>query len=342
MNISIISPFDAHLHLRNGEMSHIVTPMSAAQFSDVIVMPNLQPPIKTVKEALGYKSTLTTIVTADCNYHMALYLTESTTIEEVKKAAENPNIIGFKLYPLNATTGSQDGISNLKNVYHIFTEMEKLKVPLMIHGEVTRPNVDIFDREKVFIEEVLKDIIKEFPNLKITLEHITTEDAVTFVMENNIVATITAHHLMINRNAMFMVDEKTALNSHNFCLPLVKAREHQVALIKAATSGNPKFFAGTDSAPHTISCKESSCVCAGCFTGLHAVELYTTVFSKVDKLDKLEDFMSIFGRIHYNIEIPDNNYIFIEEKFWEIPEKVDKNGLTPFMAKKILKYKMGG
>ena len=339
MSIKIVKPFDAHLHLRTGEMSHLVTPMSAAQFSDVIVMPNLQPPIKTVESALAYRKTLTLF--ASCNYHMTLYLTESTTIEEVKKAAENPNVIGFKLYPLNATTGSQDGISDLKNVYHLFAEMEKLRVPIMIHGEVTRSEVDIFDREKVFIEEVLKDIVKEFPNLEITLEHITTEDAVKFVMNNNIVATITAHHLKMNRNAIFTVGEKTALNPHNFCLPVAKARRHQEALIRAAISGSPKFFAGTDSAPHPISCKESSCGCAGCFTGLHAVELYTAVFDKFNKLDKLEDFMSIFGRIHYNIVIP-QKHIVIEDKAWKIPKSLDQNGLTPFMAGETLQWKIKG
>jgi dihydroorotase len=337
--INIIKPFDAHLHLRVDKMAELVAPMSANQFSDVVVMPNLQPPVKTVDEALDYKKRLKGY--ADCNYHMALYLTEGTSIEEIQKAAENPNIIGFKLYPMNATTGSQDGISDIKNVYHLFAEMEKLRVPLMIHGEVTRPEVDIFDREKIFIEEVLTDIVKTFPKIKITLEHITTEDAVQFVMNHDIVATITAHHLMINRNAIFTVAEKTALNPHNFCLPIAKAEKHRKALLIAAMSGNSKFFAGTDSAPHPLSCKESSCGCAGCFTGLHAVEMYTTAFVEWKQESKLEDFLSIFGRIHYGIDIPDEN-ITIEEHHWEIPKTLGENGLTPFMACKTLEWKVEG
>jgi dihydroorotase len=213
--MNIVKPFDGHLHLRVGEMAHLVTPMSAKQFSDVVIMPNLQPPIKTVDDAMNYRKKLVDY-DSTCNYHMTLYLTESTTIEEIQKVSDNKDILGFKLYPLNATTGSQDGISDLKKVYHLFEAMEKLRVPLMIHGEVTRPEIDIFDREKVFIEEVLIDIVEKFPKLKITLEHITTEDAVQFVMNNDIKATITAHHLMINRNAIFTVGEKTALNPHNF------------------------------------------------------------------------------------------------------------------------------
>jgi len=338
--IEAISPFDAHLHLRSGKMAKLVTPMSAKQFSDVIVMPNLQPPITTVQEALGYRNELKGY-NCFCNYHMALYLTESTDIREIIRASENPHIIGFKLYPLNATTGSSAGISHIKNVYHLFEEMERKNVPLLIHGEVTRPDVDIFDREKIFIEEVLNDIVNTFPNLKITLEHITTSDAVDFVTKasDNVVATITAHHLLINRNAIFTVNEKTALNPHNFCLPIAKSEEHRLALIKAAVSGNKKFFCGTDSAPHLLSCKESSCGCAGCFTGFHGLELYTTVFDKVNQLGKLENFLSIYGRKHYEIEIP-NKTIVINNEDLLIPEKICENGLTPFWAGKTLNWKL--
>jgi len=274
---------------------------------------------------------------------MTLYLSETTSLEEIQKVADNPNMLGFKLYPLNATTGSQDGISDIKNVYHLFAEMERLRVPLLIHGEVTRSDVDIFDREKVFIKEVLTDIVKQFPKLKITLEHITTQDAVDFVFDHDIVATITAHHLMMNRNAIFTVGEKTALNPHNFCLPVAKAEKHRKALIYAAMSGNPKFFAGTDSAPHPLSCKESSCGCAGCFTGLHAVELYTTIFVLMGQEDKLEDFLSIFGRIHYGIDIPfDEEKITIEKSSWVIPKTLGVDGSTPFMAVETLFWKAKG
>jgi dihydroorotase len=339
--MKIIKPFDAHLHLRVGEMCYLVTPMSANQFADVIVMPNLQPPIKTVEEALNYQETLESF--ADCNYHMTLYLTESTKIEEVQLAAENPNIIGFKLYPLNATTGSQDGIKDIKNVYSIIEEMEKLDVPLLIHGEVTRPEIDIFDREKIFIDEVLSQLVGDFPKLRITLEHITTKNAVDFVIQcsKNVVATITAHHLKMNRNAIFTVGEKTALNPHNFCLPVAKAEEHRLALIEAATSGNHKFFAGTDSAPHPLSCKESSCGCAGCFTGLHAVELYATTFNSIVKIHMLEGFLSTYGRAHYGIKIPNESIEIIKEEF-VIPKSLGQQKVVPFMAGETLNWKIIG
>jgi dihydroorotase len=338
--LQIIKPFDAHLHLRAGEMAYFVSKISAGQFSDVIVMPNLQPPIITVANALKYKADLESY--ADCNYHMALYLTESTTIEEIELAAIDPNIIGFKLYPLNATTGSQFGISDIKKVYHLFKRMEELKVPLLVHGEVTRPDVDIFDRESVFIFETLSYIVNIFPELPITLEHITTKDAVDFVLDtDNVVASITAHHLLMNRNAIFTVGDKTALNPHNFCLPIAKAEEHRQALIEAATSGNRKYFGGTDSAPHPLSCKESSCGCAGCFTALTAVELYATAFAKVGKIDLLEKFLSFYGRQHYGIDIP-NETIYIDEKEFTIPKKLEMNGLTPFMAGETLNWKVIG
>ena len=339
MSIQISKPFDAHLHLRRGKMAELVTPMSAAQFADVIVMPNLNPPILTVAEAISYRNYLLEI--AKCNYHMAVYLTENTSIDEVDAAAKNENIIGFKLYPLNATTGSQNGISDIKNVYPILKRMELRKVPLLIHGEVTRPDVDIFDREKVFIEEILTNIVKNFPNLRITLEHITTADAVEFVMgcNENVVATITAHHMLINRNAIFTVNEKTALNPHNFCLPVAKTERDRNILLRAAVSGNMKFFAGSDSAPHPLNCKESSCGCAGCFTGLHAVELYTTAFAELDKLKNLEDFLSINGRIHYGIAIP-NEFINIYDTTFLIPDSIGEENLTPFMAGQNLNCKV--
>ncbi|MDD2871698.1 MAG: dihydroorotase [Candidatus Gracilibacteria bacterium] len=341
MSLHILQPFDAHLHLRTGNMAELVTPMSAAQFADVIVMPNLNPPITTVDHAISYRNYLLEI--AKCNYHMAIYLTESTTVEEIQLAAKNPFIIGYKLYPLNATTGSQSGISDIKKVYPLFEKMEKLKVPLLVHGEVTRSDVDIFDREKVFIEEILTDIVQKFPKLRITLEHITTAEAVEFVLSNeNVVASITAHHLLINRNAIFTVDEKTALNPHNFCLPVAKTERDRNILIKAATSGNPKFFAGTDSAPHPLSRKESSCGCAGCFTGLHALELYATAFYQFGKLAKLEDFLSIFGRLHYGLEIPSNDYITLGYEKYLIPEKLGEENLVPFMYGQILNWKIIG
>ena len=344
--IVIIKPFDAHLHLRVGEMALLVTPMSAKQFSDVIVMPNLTPPVKTVEEAMIYRKRLVSY-DKTCDYHMTLYLTESTTAEEVQKVSEHPNMIGLKLYPLNATTGSQDGISDIEKVYPLFEEMQRLGVPLLIHGEVIRQEISILDREKVFIEEVLTDLVIKFPRLRITMEHITTKDAVDFVKSTeNVVATMTGHHLHINHNAIFTVDGMTGINPHNFCLPIAKLEEHRLALVEAATSGDPKFFAGTDSAPHTSACKISECGCAGCFTGLHAVELYTTVFAEADKLDKLENFLSIYGRIHYGIEIPDGENkrskktITINREEFKIPKNLGENGLRPFKYGETLDYKV--
>lgn len=338
--ITIISPFDAHLHLRTGNMAQLVAPMSAKQFSDVIVMPNLQPPVCTVEAALKYKRELE-FYAPKCNYHMALYLTEATTIEDIKKAADNPSIIGFKLYPLNATTGSSNGISDIGKVYNLLDEMETYNVPLMIHGEVTRPEVDIFDREKIFIEETLSDIVENFPGLKITLEHITTSDAVKFVEQanDNVVATITAHHMLINRNAIFTVREKTALNPHNFCLPIAKAEKHRIALHKAAFSRNMKFFAGSDSAPHPLDCKESSCGCAGCYTGLHALELYATIFEQYQGLYMLENFMSLYGRFHYDLNIPEETITINNEEF-VIPKTIGEDNLTPFWAGETLNWKV--
>lgn len=333
MKLQILRPFDAHLHLRTGNMAKLVTNMSVRQFSDVIVMPNLKPPITTITEALKYQTELLTI--AECNFHMALYLTNFTTLEDVKKVASNPNIIGFKLYPLNATTGSHNGVSDIKKLFRLFREMERLKVPLMIHGEVTRKDVDIFDRETIFLEEVLTDIVENFPRLIVTLEHITTADAVEFVLRHeNVVATITAHHLLINRNAIFSVGENTVLNPHAFCLPIAKTERDRMILLQAATSGNPKFFAGTDSAPHPLSGKESNCGCAGCFTGFHALELYATAFEQLGRLNKLEDFLSIFGRLHYGLEIPCDSYTELSQESFIIPNyfEIMNNGV-PLLAK---------
>lgn len=335
--IKIKLPFDGHVHLRIGEMMHLVTPYTANQFGAAIVMPNLQPPIVNVDMALDYKKSIEHSE-PNCNYIMAIYLTESTTIEDVQKAKENGMV--FKLYPANATTGSADGIKDIKNVYPLFKEMERLDVALLIHGEVTRSDVDIFKRERVFIKEVLVKIIDNFPDLKITLEHITTKYAVNFVKKHkNLFATITVHHMYINRNAIFTVGEKTALNPNNFCLPIAKKNSDRSALIDAAISGDPSFFAGTDSAPHPKSCKASLCGCAGIFTAYSAVELYTTIFEQADALDKLENFLSIFGRKRYGIEIP-NVCITIKRKKLKIPYEIGTEGLTPFMAGETLEWKV--
>lgn len=339
--ITILCPADMHVHLREKEMMQSIIAYTALHNNDAIVMPNLRPPVTTVKRALEYLEELEHAAKG-CKFHMALYLTESTKVEEIRKVHAHDETIGFKLYPMNATTGSSDGIADIKNVYPLFEEMQELAVPLMIHGEVIRDDVFILDREKVFIEEVLTDIVKKYPRLRITLEHITTADAVKFVEENdNVVATITAHHLMITLNDVFTVGVNTAINPHNFCLPLAKTPDDRLELIKAAVSGNPKFFAGTDSAPHPITCKESSCGCAGCFTALHSVELYTTVFNLIDKLDKLEDFLSVYGRVHYGMKLPtENQTITIIQEDFIIPDTIGSEKVVPFMHGETLPWKV--
>jgi len=335
-SFNIIKPFNAHAHFRQGEMAYAITPITARVFSDAIAMPNLINPIRTVSMAESYRSDL--ISYAQCNYHMTIYLTEDTTVEDVRETANNPHILGFKLYPLNATTGSKYGIKNIKNIYPVLKEMEKLGIPLLIHGEVVRPDVDIFEREIVFIDEVLTDIIKTFPELRITLEHITTEYAVKFVEKTkNVVATITAHHLLFNRNTIFTVGDSTAMNPHGFCLPVLQSEKNRIAVLKAATSGNPKFFAGTDSAAHPLSSKESSCISPGCFTELTAVEFYTMAFEEMYALGRLNDFLSVFGRQHYGIEIPTET-IEIKKQKQTISERLHVDNLTPFMAGKEINW----
>lgn len=313
----ITSPFDAHLHLRDGDKMLHVTPYSADQFSDVVVMPNLIPPVTTVDQALHYQQDLQNVIKNQiydysCNFHMALYLTKNTTLKDIELAANNSNIIGFKLYPANATTNSADGIADIESAFDKLEKMEELGVPLLIHGEVTDPDIDIFDREKVFLDRFLQKIVTRFPNLKVSLEHITTKDSVDFITESheNIVASITAHHLLANRNDMLV----GGIKPHYFCLPILKRREHQEALIQAAISGNSKFFLGTDSAPHIKEKKESACGCAGSFTSPYGMELYARAFEIANSLNKLEDFASVFGRKFYGIQIPDTKITLQAQK----------------------------
>jgi dihydroorotase len=328
--LTIITPFDSHLHLRDGDTMKIVTSYSTDQFSDVVVMPNLVPPIATVEHALHYKNQLQTVLDShiyrsNCNFHMALYLMNSTTIHEIELAAANSNIIGFKLYPANATTNSADGVSNIESIFDKLEKMEELGVPLLIHGEVTDPDIDIFDREKVFLDRFLQQIVTRFSNLKISLEHITTKDSVDFITESreNVVASMTAHHLLANRNDMLV----GGIKPHYFCLPILKRREHQEALIKAAISGNSKFFLGTDSAPHIKEKKENACGCAGSFTSPYGMELYAHAFEKSNSLNKLENFASVFGRNFYGIQIPDTK-ITLQAQKNIIPDII--SGIVPF------------
>jgi len=316
--LTLTCPDDWHLHLRDGAALRDVVTHSIRQFARAMVMPNLKPPVTTVTAALAYRERILEAVPIELDFEplMALYLTESTPLEQVRLAASESRIAAFKLYPAGATTHSEAGVASLKRIYPILEAMEKHDVPLLVHGEVTDPDIDIFDREKAFIDSELAGIIRRFPELRIVFEHVTTRDAVEFVRAcgPNVAATITAHHLLYNRNALLA----GGIRPHFYCLPVLKRETHRRALIEAATSGEVKFFLGTDSAPHPRSQKETSCGCAGCYTAHAALELYATVFESVNRLEKLESFASFNGPEFYRL--PRNSRkITVEKTEWAIP-----------------------
>jgi dihydroorotase len=331
--ITITKPNDYHLHLRDGEALKSVVNFTAQQMGVAVVMPNLVPPVTTAKMALEYKQRILDVVGDTYTFEplMTLYLVASMDIAEVQKA-KDAGVVGFKLYPAGATTNSDFGVSDIKDIYPILEEMQKVGMPLLVHGEVVDKDIDIFDREKVFIDRILTQVIKDFPELKVGLEHITTKDSVDFVQSasDNIIATITPQHLLNNRNDMLV----GGIKPHYYCLPILKRNTHQQALIKAATSGNPKFFLGTDSAPHAKGDKESACGCAGCFSAPFAIEFYAEVFDKAGALDKLEDFSSTFGAKFYNL--PKNN-----EKITLIRNNFTVGQEYKFADKTIVPYGFG-
>lgn len=317
--VTITRPDDWHLHLRDGEALKTTVPHAARQFSRAIVMPNLTPPVTTVPMALAYrKAILDVYPEPGFDPKMALYLTDDTSTGEISRAADCEETIGFKLYPAGATTNSDSGVTNISNAYPLFEAMEANDVPLLIHGEVTSDDIDIFDREKRFIDTHLAPIVERFADLRVVLEHATTRDAVQFVSDApaNVAATLTAHHLLFNRNSLLA----GGIRPHYYCLPVLKRENHREALLEAATSGNPKFFLGTDSAPHAIDAKESSCGCAGCYTAYTALELYATAFDSVGALDRLDDFASKFGAQFYQLPI-NNGTVTLERKEWTVPEQ---------------------
>ena len=286
--IKLTKPDDWHLHLRQGEAMSSVVGMTARQMGRAIVMPNLSPPVKTVKQALDYRREIVSALPKSSGFNplMTLYLTDNTSKQDIINVSNEKHVYAVKLYPAGATTNSESGVTNLSNVYPALEQMQKEGIPLLVHGEVTHDDIDIFDRERVFIETILEPLAAMFPGLKIILEHITTKDSVDFVTgsRSTIAATITAHHLMANRNHMLV----GGIKPHYYCLPVLKRKTpHQDALIAAATSGNPKFFLGTDSAPHYQKEKESACGCAGVFSAHAAIELYADAFEKANKLDML-------------------------------------------------------
>ena len=295
--LTITRPDDWHLHLRDGAALKAVLPDTARQFARAIVMPNLRPPVTTTELATAYRQRILEALPAGLQFEplMTLYLTDNTTAEEIAKAKASGIIHGVKLYPAGATTNSDSGVTSLEQCTDALAAMEKLGMPLLVHAEVTDSDVDVFDRERVFIERNMIPLLKKYPALKIVFEHITTKDAAEFVTDapSNVAATITAHHLLMNRNDMF----KGGIQPHHYCLPILKREEHRLALMKAATSGNPKFFLGTDSAPHAKHTKEAACGCAGMYTAHTAIELYAEAFEAANALDKLESFASFYAVI---------------------------------------------
>ena len=339
--LMITRPDDWHLHLRDGVVMHRVVAYSAHQFARAVIMPNLRPPVITVAEALAYRQRILQAIPSENHFDplMTLYLTESTSPDEIRRVAEEPKIIALKLYPVGVTTHSEAGISRFESIYPVLEEMERQDVPLLIHGEVTDHEVDIFDRERVFIERYGVPLVRHFPELRIVLEHVTTREVVVFVREAGprIAASITAHHLLYNRNDLLA----GGVRPHFYCLPVLKIETHRLALVEAATSGNPKFFLGTDSAPHLRLQKESACGCAGCFTAHAAMELYASVFEAVGALGKLEAFSSFHGADFY--QVPRNrDWLILERTSWHIPDRVvfADQDLIPFKAGELVGWKV--
>lgn len=339
-SITITQPDDWHLHLRDGEALNSVAPFTARQFARAIVMPNLNPPVATVVQAVEYLDRILAAVDGtEFEPLMTLYLTDNTSAEEIIAARKSCFIKGIKLYPAGATTNSDAGVTDLNNCGAALEEMQKAGLPLLVHGEVTDPKTDVFDREKVFIDKKLLPLIQRYPQLKIVFEHITTKEAADFVMQSgdNIAATITPHHLLYNRNAMF----KGGLQPHNYCLPILKRDIHQQALLAAIRSGNKKFFLGTDSAPHAKDKKESACGCAGIFSAHAAIEIYTMIFEQQNALDKLEAFASFNGPDFYGLPRNKQTITLLKEN-WQIPDHypLGDSTLVPFLAGETIPWKL--
>ena len=301
VEINIIKPDDWHVHFRDGKILRAVLPETTRHFARSIIMPNLIPPILNGKDALQYKKRIEKAIPKGERFkpYMTVYLTETTDKYELKEAYKNGLVFAVKLYPAGATTNSNAGVKDLKNVMPILETMAEIGMPLLIHGEVTDKNIDIFDREKVFIEQKLDFICKQLPELKVTLEHITTTEATDYINNGNknLAATITPHHLALNRNAIFV----GGIRPHNYCLPILKREIHRKSLIKAATSGNVKYFLGTDTAPHLVIDKESACGCAGVFNATYCLPILAQIFEEEKSITNLESFVSKNGAIHYDL-----------------------------------------
>jgi len=335
-------PDDWHLHLRDGAALKAVLPHTVRQFARAIIMPNLKPPVRSVADAAAYRERILAAVPEGQQFEplMTLYLTDNTSPEEIIAAKASQFVKAVKYYPAGATTNSDLGVTDLRKCDRVLAAMEQLDMPLLLHGEVTDGDIDVFDREKVFIEKHLIPLITRFPKLRVVFEHITTADAVQFVLSanNNVAATITPQHLLFSRNILF----SGGIRPHFYCLPILKREEHRLALLQAATSGNAKFFLGTDSAPHSRYSKESFCGCAGCYSALHALELYAEAFESVDAIEQLEGFASFHGPDFY--QLPRNTeQITLTKTPWRIPDELPfpESGLVPLRAGEEMTWQLG-
>jgi dihydroorotase len=341
MELTLIRPDDWHLHLRDGDVLAAVAPHTARQFGRAIIMPNLVPPVTTTDQARTYRDRIMAAVPGDSGFEplMTLYLTDNTPAAEIRKARHSGIVHALKLYPAGATTNSDAGVTDLAKVTAALETMAELGLPLLVHGEVTTPDIDVFDREAVFIERHLSPVVARHPSLKVVLEHVTTAQGVDFVKGSgsNVAGTITAHHLLLNRNAIFV----GGLNPHAYCLPVLKREKHREALVAAATGGNGKFFLGTDSAPHARTAKESGCGCAGIYTAHAAIELYATAFEEAGSLDELEGFASLHGPAFYGLE-PNSEKITLVKNEWTVPEtyRLGNNTVVPMGEGQTLGWKM--
>jgi dihydroorotase len=341
--LTITRPDDWHLHLRDGALMHSVLPATARQFARAIVMPNLRPPVTNTVLAVQYRQRIKAALPQGAVFEplMTLYLTDNTSADEIRKAKQSGAVHAVKLYPAGATTNSDAGVTDLRKTYAALEEMQRCGMPLLVHGEATNADIDIFDREAVFIERVLQPLLKDMPNLRVVFEHITTKEAAQFVASapNNIAATLTPQHLLYNRNAMLA----GGIRPHFYCLPILKRETHREALVKAATSGSKKFFLGTDSAPHAQHTKENACGCAGCYTAHAAIELYAEAFEAASALDKLEGFASFYGADYYGL--PRNKQqITLRKEEWQVPASVGfgEHQLVPLRAGEKVKWKFAG
>ena len=338
---TLTRPDDWHLHLRDDEAMASIVAFTAERCGRAIVMPNLRPPVVRVEQAMAYRQRILDALGSATDFQplLTLYLTDATPVSEIEAAIENPHIAGVKFYPAGATTNSDSGVTDLSHCADVLAAMEKGGLPLLVHGEVTDSSVDIFDREKVFIDGTLVGLLGKFPGLRVVLEHITTKDAVDFVREGpeNLAATITAHHLLLNRNDMLV----GGIRPHYYCLPILKRQRHQAALIEAATSGDPKFFLGTASAPHPGSGKETVCGCAGVFSAHGTIELYAEAFEAAGAMDKLEGFASFHGPDFYGLE-RNKDTITLRREAWQVPESypLGPEGVRPFRAGETISWKL--